>query len=141
MKLPITLLAPLLMMAAVATAAPPKTNFVDHSNANLIDAADAKALMDEAIPARVWSIYPARSFVFSSQVEGGVTPAGTCVVAARVMLLPLTAAAKAVLFRPQKVATAYDAVPNASIEQCRALAREKLKEATTAVVSALVKTS
>ena len=141
MKLPITLLAPLLVMAAEATAAPPKTNFIDHSNANLIGEADAKAVMNEAIPARVWSIYPARSFVFSSQVEGGLTPAGTCVVAARVMLLPLTAAAKAVLFRPQKTATAYDALPGATIEQCRALARDKLKEATTAVVSALVKTS
>jgi hypothetical protein len=55
------------------------------------------------------------------------------------MLLPLTAAVRAVLFRPQATATAYDALPNASAEQCQALARDKLKEATGAVVSGLVK--
>jgi hypothetical protein len=63
----------------------------------------------------------------------------TCVVSARVMLVPLTATAKAVLFRPQKMATAFDAAQSSSTEQCQALAREKLKESTTAVVSALVK--
>lgn len=140
MKLPLVVSAPLLALAAVAAHAAPATNFIDHSNANLIDAASAKAVMEAAIPARVWSIHPASRFVFSSQVEGGLVAGTTCVVAARVMLLPLTAAAKAVLFRPLKMATAYDSVPNASIEQCRALAREKLKEATGAVVSAIVKT-
>jgi len=140
MKFQLILAAPLLALAVAATAAPPKTRFLDHSNHILIDEAAAVAVMDENIPERVWKIYPARSFIFASQVEGGMTPAGTCVVAARVMLLPLTGPTKAVLFRPQKTATAFDAVPNASIEQCRALARDKLKEATGAVVSALVKT-
>jgi hypothetical protein len=140
MKFQLILAAPLLALAVAAAAAPPKTRFLDHSNHNLIDEAAAVAVMDENIPDRVWKIYPARNFLFASQVEGGMTPAGTCVIAARVMLLPLTGPTKAVLFRPQKTATAFDAVPNASIEQCRALARDKLKEATSAVVSALVKT-
>ena len=35
------------------------------------------------------------------------------------MLVPLTAAAKAVLFRPQKMATAYDALPGSSTEAGR----------------------
>ena len=63
----------------------------------------------------------------------------TCIVSARVMLVPLTAAAKAVLFRPQKMATAFDAAPNSSTEACKAMAREKLKEATSAVASGIVK--
>ena len=53
--------------------------------------------------------------------------------------MPLTAAAKAVLFRPQKMATAFDAVPNSSTDACKALARDKLKEATAAVASGIVK--
>ncbi len=129
-----------LLMSAPAWAAGVKTNFMDHSNDVLIDEATAKAVMNEAIPAKVWKVYPARKYVFLSQVEGGVNAARTCVVAARVIVLPLTATAKAVLFRPQKTATAYDAKADSSTVQCRALAKEKLKEATHAVVSAIVKT-
>ncbi|HSM21295.1 MAG TPA: hypothetical protein VK876_03685 [Rubrivivax sp.] len=139
MKLQFLFAAPLLALAVNAVAAPPKTRFMDHSNKNLIDEAAAIAVMNENIPDRVWKIHPASRYIFTSQVEGGVTPAGTCVVAARVMLMPLTAAAKAVLFRPQETATAYDALPNADMDQCRELARTKLKEATVAVVSAIVK--
>lgn len=117
-----------------------KVNFVDHSAAALIDKDTAMAVMKENIPARVWRLYPANRYAFVSQVEGGVTGAGTCVVTARVMMLPLTPTMKAVLFRPQKTATAFDSVAGAGREQCQAVAREKLKEATSAVVSALVKT-
>jgi len=140
MKLPPLLSIAVLALAARGAVAATPTNFIDHSNANLIDATSVKAVMESAIPARVWAIHPASRFVFSSQVEGGLKNGTTCVVAARVMLLPLTAAAKAVLFRPLKMATAYDALPNATLEQCRALARDKLKEAAGAVVSAIVKT-
>jgi hypothetical protein len=140
MQFKLILVAPLLALALAAAAAPPKTRFMDHSNGNLITEEAAIALMNENIPAKVWKIHPASRYIFTSQVEGGMTPNGTCVIAARVILLPLSGAAKAVLFRPQKTATAFDALPNAGIEQCRALARDKLKEATIAVVSAIVKT-
>ncbi len=135
------LLAPALLLAATAWAAEPavKTNFVDHSNGLLIDAAGAKAVMGENIPAKVWKVYPASKYAFISQVEGGMKGT-TCVVSARVMLVPLTPTAKAVLFRPQKTATAYDAAPNSSTEACKTMAKDKLKEATLSVVSALVKT-
>ena len=127
-----------LLLSATAWAAGPKTNLIDHSNALLIGADAAKAVMAENIPAKVWKIYPASKYAFISQVEGGMK-GSTCVVAARVMLVPLTPTAKAVLFRPEKTATAFDALVNSSTEACQALAREKLKEATGAVVSALVK--
>ncbi len=117
----------------------PKTNLMDHSTSTLIETSAAKALMAEIIPARVWKLYPARKYTFLSQVEGGLTANKTCVVSARVMLLPLTATVGAVLMRPQKTATAFDAQPDSSTEQCRSLARDKLKEATTAVISALVR--
>ena len=139
MKIHLILAVPFLVLAVANAAAQTQTRFMDHSNARLIDEATALAVMNENIPERVWKIYPARNYIFTSQVEGGITPAGTCVVAARVILLPLTGPTKAVLFRPQKTATAFDAVPNASLDQCQVLARDKLKEATLAVVSAIVK--
>jgi hypothetical protein len=141
MRHALILTALLMSLAPAAFAADPKvkTNFLDYSNDLLIDDATAKAVMNEGIPAKVWKIYPAAKYVFISQVEGGTTAAGTCVVTARVMLMPLTAAAKAVLFRPQKMATAFDAQPGVGSEACKGVAREKLKEATAAVVSSLVK--
>ena len=130
-----------LMLSAPAFAAEVKTNFIDHSNDALINPATAKAVMKEGIPAKVWKIYPASKYAFLSQVEGGVNAAGMCVVAARVMVLPLTATVRAPLFRPlpKMTATAYDAIPGASADKCKALAKDKLKEATGAVVSNIVK--
>lgn len=130
-------LIPALLLSMTAWAAGPKTNLMDHSNSTLIESDAAKAVMAENIPAKVWKLFPARKYTFLSQVEGGLTANKTCVVTARVMLLPLTATVGAVLMRPQKTATAFDARPESSTEQCRAAARDKLKEATTAVVSAL----
>ena len=130
-----------LLLSASVFAAEVKTNFLDHSNDALIDEATAKAVMKEGIPAKAWKIYPASKYAFLSQVEGGINAAGMCVVAARVMVLPLTATVRAPLFRPlpKMTATADDAFPNASAEKCRAMAMDKLKEATGAVVSNIVK--
>lgn len=98
--------------------------------------------MKESIPAKAWRIYPASKYVFVSQVEGGISGTGMYVVAARVMVLPLTATVRAPLFRPlpKMTATAFDAMPGASADQCKTLAREMLKQATGAVVSSIVKT-
>ena len=63
----------------------------------------------------------------------------TSVAAGRVMPVPLTPTAKAVLFRPQKTATVFDAVIISSTEARRTLAKAKLKAAAGALVSALVK--
>jgi hypothetical protein len=128
-----------LLISAAAWAAPAvKMNLVDHSNNLLIEATAATAVMGETLPAKVWKVYPASKYAFISQVEGGMKGT-TCVVTARVMLVPLTPTAKAVLFRPQKMATAFDSAVNSSTDACKALAKDKLKEATTAVASSLVK--
>ena len=122
-----------------APAAGPKTNFMDHSPGSLIDNAGAVAVLRDNIPAKVLKLYPANKFAFLSQVEGGLTTAKVCVVTARVMLLSVTPAMKVPLFRPGKTATAFDSQPGATADQCKVLARDKLKEATLAVVSTLVK--
>lgn len=132
-----------MLVAAPAGAQPvrePKSLLLDLSTESLIDAESAKALVRENIPARVWKLYPEGKWTFLSQVEGGLTREGICVVTARVVLLPRTGTVRAVLWRPEKAATTFDAKPGATAEQCKALARDKLKEATGAVVSALVKT-
>jgi hypothetical protein len=131
---------PALLMSMAALAAGPKTRLIDHSVAALIDEASATGVMAENIPDRVWKLYPASKYAFVSLVNGGLTANQTCVVTARVMLVPLTSTVRAVLLRPQKMAIAYDALPASSSEQCKGLARDKLKEATAAVVSSLVKT-
>jgi hypothetical protein len=139
MKFGILLGAVGLLLATQAFAAPPKAKLLDFSNAVLIDSGTATAVLDEGIPARLWKVYPASKWAFVSQVEGGITQSGVCVVTARVMMVPLTATLKAVLLRPQQIATAFDAMPNASGDQCKELAKSKLVEATQAVVSSLVK--
>lgn len=134
------LAAALSALSLCAVAAPPrKAVLIDHSTEALIDSASALAVLSEHIPARLWKVYPASKWGFVSQVQGGLTPNGTCVVTARVMMVPLTQTLKAVLFRPEKTATAFDAQPGASAEQCRELARDKLKQAVDSVVSGLVK--
>lgn len=132
-------LAALACAPTVFAASPPKAVLLDFSKDTLIDQATAKAVVADGIPAKLWKVYPASKWGFVSQVEGGITGAGVCVVTARVMMVPLTQAMKAVLFRPEKIATAFDAASGASAEQCKALAKSKLGEATQGVVSSLVK--
>jgi len=140
MKLGNMLAGAVLLIAQQAFAAPPaKAVLLDFSSSALIDNASAKAMLAEGIPAKVWKVYPASKWGFVSQVEGGITTAGTCVVTARVMMVPLTGTLKAVLFRPEKIATSFDALTGATAGKCQALARAKLGEALESVVSSLVK--
>lgn len=115
-------------------------HIVDHSNSALIEKAAATKMLEEGIPAKVWKVYSPRQWGFISEVEGGFTAQKICVVAARVTMIPLTVTLKAPLMRPEKIATAYDALPNASQEQCKELARQKLNEAIQGIVASLVRT-
>ena len=139
MKLRTMLAGSALLLATQAFAElPPKAQLLDFSNSSLIDSASAKAVLAEGIPAKVWKVYPASKWAFVSQVEGGVTSGGACVVTARVMMVPLTTTVKAVLFRPEKIATAFDTAPGGG-DACKQRAKTKLTEATQSVVSSLVK--
>jgi hypothetical protein len=132
----------LLLSTALLAADPPKLpgnkRLMDHSSPALISADEAIKVMDENIPEKAWKIIKGSQYVWLSQVEGGMRGT-TCVVAARVMVLPLTATLNAPLFRPQQTATAFDALPNSNADACKLMARDKLKEATVAVASTVVK--
>jgi hypothetical protein len=125
-------------LAADAKRAPPKRVLLDLSSEALIDAAAAKAVVGDAIPAAVWKLYPPSKWGFVSQVEGGFTADKICVVTARVMLAPLTVT-NGVIMRPAERATAFDAKANATDAECKAIARVQLKQAVDSVVSSLVK--
>jgi hypothetical protein len=132
-------LAALTLTAFGVWAAQPQYLTVDHSTDMLMDAATAKAMWKKQLPtARLAKLYPVKKWGFASDVQGGFNAANTCVVTARAMLLPVRG--KALTFVPEKSATVFDAVSNATREQCREVARKKLEEAMQAVVGALVKT-
>jgi hypothetical protein len=124
--------------AADTTATRNKRVLLDLSSDTLIDAGEATSVVGAAIPTSVWKLYPPSKWGFFSQVEGGFTADKICVVTARVMLAPLTVT-NGVIMRPAKRAMAFDAKPNATRDECRAIARVKLREATDSVVSSLVK--
>ena len=130
-----------LMLAAGAFAASPKPMSVDQSANFLIDAPTAEKIWKDNTPARVAKLYPTKKFRFVSEVTGGFNEDKTCVVTARAMLLPvvlLPVQGSKIVYAPIKSATAFDAAPSLSREQCQALARAKLKEAVQSVTSALV---
>jgi hypothetical protein len=121
-------------------ASPPKAVLIDHSMTSLIDSKAAVAMLGESIPARVWKLYPANKWGYVTQVQGGFTASGTCVVTARTMIMALTPTLKVMMFRPYKTATAFDAAPGLSQEACRDVAKQKLQESINGVVSSLVNT-
>jgi hypothetical protein len=136
------LLAALTLGAATAAhAADPQFITLDHSSEGVIDKAAVQAIWKESMEGKLLKLnklYPARRWGFVSEVEGGYTQAKVCVVTARVMLMPTTMAGKSLLFKPNKTATTFDAVPNATKDQCTDLAKAKLKEAIGGVMSSLV---
>jgi len=126
------------VLAADAKPSAKKAVVLDLSSEGLIDSAAATALVAEAIPPALWKVYPRNKWGFFSQVVGGFTSDKICVVTARVMLAPLTVT-NGIIMRPAARAAAYDAKVNATEDDCRAIARAKLKEATESVVSSVVK--
>ena len=140
MKPGVASLAVTLMLATSAFAATPKAMSVDDSANFLINPATAEKIWKENTPARVSKLYPTRKFRFVSEVTGGFNEGKTCVVTARAMLLPvllLPVQGSKVVYAPIKAATAFDAVPGLSREQCQSLARAKLKEAVQSIAAAL----
>ena len=126
--------------AASKPAKPTKPISVDQSASFLIDSAVSEKLWEANLPARVKALYPVRKFRFASEVGGGFNEAKLCIVSARAMMLPvvrLPIQGLKAIYAPIKSATAYDAVPNLSREQCQALARSRLKDAIQSVAAAL----
>lgn len=137
-------LLPVLALALAPIACPPvlaqparepPAVLLDLSTEALIDGPTARGLLEAEIPARVWRAYPKRKWAVLSQVEGGLSPQGLCIVTARVLLLPRVGTHRAVLWRPEKRAAAFEARPGATAETCRETARQKLKEAIAGLVS------
>jgi hypothetical protein len=107
----------------------------------VLDNASAQAIWKESLSdklTKLAKLYPTKRWGFVSEVEGGFTASKTCVITARAMMLPVTVSGKTMLFKPNKTATTFDAVPGATKEQCTDLAKTKLKEAVQGVLSSLI---
>ena len=133
------LIVALLAATGAAHAADPVYVTLDHSTDGLLDKAGAEAVWAESLAgktAKLNKLYPVKRWGFVSQVEGGFTQAKTCVVTARVMMMPVTMG-KSLVFKPSKTATAFEALPGATREQCQDTAKAKLKEAIAGVLSSL----
>lgn len=139
MKIRSALAGAALMLSTGVFAAGPDYLFVDRSSETLIDAATARSMFSDAETLQLAKLYPPNIWGFATQVVGGVTANATCVVTARVMLLPRNNPrnTKLLLFKPGQMATAFDAKPQVSEAQCRELAKSKLHEAIDALTSAL----
>lgn len=137
-----TLLAGVIALGAAAgasAASAPDYLLVDKSSDALIDDATVRSMFAEFVSPKMARLYPTNKWGFGVQVEGGITQANTCVVTARVMLLQrnLPVTTKLLLFKPERMATAFDALPNASAQQCRDLSKAKLRESFDALRSVL----
>ena len=137
-KLFAALLLPCASLAFAAPAKPTKYIIIDHSTAPWMDQAQAEAILlkSQANAPQFIKLYPAKKWGFLSQVEGGIDPSKTCVITARTLMLPVKG--KDLLFKPEKSATTFGSLANATADQCKALATAKLEESVQALRSALI---
>jgi hypothetical protein len=126
----------LLLGASLAQAAPPAYLTLDHSSDLLMDPATAAALWKKSLPAKLFRLYPEKRWGFVSEVEGGFDDARVCIVTARALMLPRSG--KSLIFRPAKTATTFGSRAGATTEQCKALAKAKLKESIDDISSVLL---
>ena len=131
----------LLAVSSATFAAPAEYLFVDDSSPILIDTASAvavwKSQVDDRSRLRLQKLYPVSKWGFVSQVQGGFTSDGTCVVTARAVMVPRVLGSRLV-FRPQRSAMAFATKAGATQVECREVAALKLKEAIVGVRSALL---
>ena len=134
------LAAALLASASSTFAAAPAYLVLDFSTQAVMSKDNAlaiwKAQSDDKLNKRLNKLYPVSRWGFVSQVEGGFTDDKICVITARAMMLPRSG--KSLLFKPAESATAFGAKTGATLDECKALAGAKLKEAIASVGSSLV---
>ncbi len=136
------LAAALLVVSSAAFAAPAEYLFVDDSSTDLISTSAALAVWkaqveDGNMRMRLQKLYPVSKWGFVSQVQGGFTREGACVVTARAVMVPRVMGSRLV-FKPVHSATAFGSQQGATREQCRELAAAKLKDAILGVRSVLI---
>ncbi len=139
MKLQAACLAAMLALVTSAHAAVPVYITQDHSSEAVLDNASAQAILKDGMAGRLAmlaKLYPTRRWGFLSAVEGGFNASKTCVITARVSMLPVSG--KSLIYKPGKTATTFDALPGATRDQCRDLAKTKLKEAVQSMLFSLV---
>lgn len=128
------------LLSATVLAAPAalKYSIRDNSSETLIDATTAKQVWLDNLPTAPNKIWPEKKYGYLSEVNGGFDANKHCVVVARTMLVPLGPInKKTFVYDPKKTSVAFAAQAGATPEQCKALAKDKLREAVQSIVSSL----
>jgi len=125
----------ILLLAPAAQAAQPQYLRVDYSVESLMDKTVASQLWKDNVPARLFKLYPPAQWGFATEVNGGFDEAHNCVVSARAMMLPRRG--KQLVFDPKKIAVTFATTPGSTPEQCKELARDKLREAIQSIIDTL----
>ena len=85
-----------------------------------------------------YKFYPVKKWAFATDVEGGFDADKNCIVTARTTMLPRGVKGDSLVLKPAKSATTFGMQANATLEQCKALAKAKLSDSMDAVRTALL---
>jgi len=139
MKTKIAVLAAAMLISSSAFAAVPQYVTMDHSPLFPRAADISKAAFAEATTEKITKLYPAKNWGFLTEVDGGFDKDNSCVVTARVTMLPFGMGLnrKDLVYKPKKTDATFGTTANATKDQCRDLATAKLKEAIASMMSVL----
>ena len=131
MKTQFAVLAAATLISSSAFAAVPQYGTVDHSPVWPRAAEVAKSAWIESTTEKVTKLYSPKKWTFLTEVDGGFDKDNSCVVTARVTMLPFGTGLyrKDVIYKPKKTVATFGTTPKATKEQCAELATAKLKEA------------
>lgn len=132
----------LVLLGALATAGAAQAAKKDYLIVN--EAAPSFGLDDKALsgvwkddfPPQLQKLYPPARYGFLAVLDGGIDPAGKCVVTARATMLPR--AGKLLQFKPVRSAVVFDAQTGLTREKCTELARSKLDQAIEGMLQGIV---
>ena len=139
MKNNIAVLAATILISSSAFAAVPQYVTADHSPVWPRAAEIAKSAWVENTTVKITKLYSPKTWGFLTEVDGGFDKDNSCVVTARVTMLPFGSGLnrKDLMYKPKKTVATFGTTPNSSKEQCVELATAKLKEAIHAMMEIL----
>ncbi len=131
MKTQFAVLTVATLISASASAAVPQYTPVDHSPVWPLSAEVAKSAWVEYTTEKVTKLYSPKKWTFLTEVDGGFDKDNSCVVTARVTLVPFGTGLyrKDVIYKPKKTVATFGVTTKATKDQCRDMATAKLKEA------------
>jgi hypothetical protein len=128
-----------MLISSSAFAAVPQYTTVDHSPVWPRAAEVAKSGWAESTTEKVTKLYSPKKWGFLTEVDGGFDKDNSCVVTARVTMVPFGGGLhrKDFIYKPKKTVATFGVTPKATKDQCAELATAKLKEAISSMMKIL----